>query len=1044
MKKLLLFLFVIITFALMNNALAQSDAAYDTSLYNGLEYRCIGPFRGGRSAAVAGVVGYPMRYYFGGTGGGVWKSETGGQSWENISDGFFGGSIGAVEVSEYDPNVIYVGGGEKTVRGNVSHGEGVWKSVDAGKTWTFAGLGDSRHIPRIRIHPKNPDVVYAAALGHLFGSNEERGVYRSSDGGSTWKRILFVNNDVGAVDLEMDPTNPRILFASMWRVRRKPHELSSGGDGSGLWKSVDGGNTWKDISRSDGLPKGTLGIIGITVSPANPNRVWAIIEADDGGVFRSDDGGVKWMKVNEERNLRQRAWYYSRIYADSKNAECVYVLNVQFWKSNDGGKTFTSINTPHGDHHDLWIDPNDPNRMIIGDDGGAQTTYNGGQNWSSYHNQPTAQFYRVAVDNAFPYRIYGGQQDNSSIRIASRTNGGGIAERDWEATAGGESGWIAPSPTYADVVFGGSYQGLLERFDHKTKESRLVDIWPDNNIGHGAKDAKHRFQWNYPLFFSRHDPNVLYAAGNMLFKTTNEGQSWMPISGDLTRNDTSKLGASGGPITKDNTSVEYYCTIFTAVESPLNKNVLWTGSDDGLIHLTRDGGKSWSNVTPPAKLMPEWIQINSIEADPRNEGGLYVAATMYKHDDFRPYIFKTSNLGKNWVKITKGIKETHFTRVVRTDPKRAGLLYAGTERGIYISFDDGANWQSFQRNLPVVPITDLALKDDDLVVATQGRSYWILDDLTSLHQLSAGIASREFHLYAPRPTYAIDAGWVDNPKTFGENPPNGVMMFYYFKKLPDSASVRLTIMQDDGAVIKTYYGKAKEKKDQLPLKVGMNRFVWNMQYPDAETFENNIMWFGGVEGPRALPGNYQARLVVGKDSMAASFTILNDPRSSASQTDLKAQFDFLISVRDKLTQTHRAIKQIREVRKQVNLLAEKVGTYKAADSVKAAGKKLAEKLTAIEEALYQTKNQSGQDPLNYPVRLNNKLAMAGAQAGVGSYRPTEQVVAVRDDVVKQIDIELAKLKTILEQDVAAFNSLVKSSEIPAVVIETQNAKVGTQ
>ncbi|CAN0478325.1 unnamed protein product, partial [Laminaria digitata] len=713
---------------------------------------------------------------------GVWKTTDGGQSWENISDGYFGGSIGAIAVSEWDNNVIYAGGGEKTVRGNVSHGYGMWKSEDAGKTWKDIGLDKSYHISRVRIHPKNPDLVYAAVMGNLYRDTEERGVYRSKDGGETWERILFANAGAGAVDLILDPSNPRIMYASTWKIRRTPYSLESGGEGSALWKSTDSGDTWTELTTKEGMPEGTLGIIGVTVSPANPNRVWAIIENEDGGVFRSEDGGETWALINTDRNLRQRAWYYSRIYADPQNEDKVYVANVQFWRSKDGGKTYESIRTPHGDHHDLWIAPENTDRMIVGDDGGAQVSFSGGVDWSTYHNQPTSQFYRVTTDNHFPYRILGAQQDNSTVRILSRSNGGSITESDWTSTAGGESGFLAPHPDNPDIVYGGSYGGYLQRYNHATSESRTINVWPDNPMGAGAEDMRIRFQWNFPIFFSPHDNNVVYTTGNQVFKTTNEGQSWEAISPDLTRNDPETLGSSGGPITKDNTGVEYYATIFAALESIHEPGVFWAGSDDGLLHVTRDGGANWENVTPPKNMMPEWILINSIEIDPFNPGGLYVAATMYKHGDFAPYLYKTENYGKSWKKITEGIEAEHFTRVIRADPNREGLLYAGTETGLYISFNDGESWESFQLNLPVVPITDLTIKDNDLIVATQGRSFWVLDDLTLLHQLNDEIAESDLWLYAPRSTYRLRGRGGSAPTGAGENPPNGVVLRYKLKE----------------------------------------------------------------------------------------------------------------------------------------------------------------------------------------------------------------------------------------------------------------------
>ncbi|HRK73305.1 MAG TPA: glycosyl hydrolase, partial [Rhodothermales bacterium] len=882
--------------------LSKSEVALDTSYLSTKRFRNIGPFRGGRSAAVTGIAGKPYTFLFGSVGGGVWQTKDAGQTWRNLSDGFFGGSIGAVAVSEWDQNVVYVGGGEKTVRGNVSYGLGMWKSVDAGKTWQHIGLSDSRHITRIRIHPQNPDLLYVSALGHLFGPNDQRGVFRSKDGGKTWERILFVSPDAGAVDLVMDSSNPRVLYASTWQVKRTPYSLESGGHGSGLWKSTDGGDTWQNISRANGLPKGLLGIIGITVSPVNPERLWAIVEAEDGGVFRSDDAGINWRKLNGDRNLRQRAWYYTRIYADPKNEDQVYVLNVGFWRSKDGGRTYSEINTPHGDHHDLWIDPIDPLRMIVGDDGGAQVSVDGGENWSTYHNQPTAQFYRVVTDDHFPYRIYGAQQDNSTVRIVHRSDGFGITERDWEETAGGESGHIAVDPRNNDIVYGGSYGGFLTRKNHRTGEERDINPWPDNPMGHGAGDLKYRFQWNFPLLYSRHSPTTLYAAAQVLFKTENEGQTWEPISNDLTRNDPKTLGPSGGPITKDNTSVEYYGTIFSVAEG-LEEGVIWTGSDDGLVHITRNGGKKWKQVTPPTSLLPEWAQINSMEPHPTNPGGLYLAATRYKSDDSKPYLLKTTDYGETWTLITKGIAPEHFTRVIRADPVRSGLLFAGTEFGLYASIDDGQQWFSFQKNLPIVPITDITIKNNDLILATQGRSFWVMDDLTLLHQLTSEVSAEPFVLFKPRPTYRMSGGGGRASLTVGENPVNGVQLLYYFKQVPDSAAVKLKLIGRDGKTIRTYSPKGKPET-RMSLKKGMNTFVWNMRYPEAERFDGLILWAGGTQGPKAPPGVYEVRLFVGKDSLSVPFEILKDPRVQATQADLEAQFEFLVKVREDLSAIH--------------------------------------------------------------------------------------------------------------------------------------------
>ena len=1036
MKMLPIALALLVGLVLLPTESEAQEAMYDEALYSALEYRNIGPYRGGRSAAVTGVPGQPMLYYFGSTGGGVWRTQDGGQSWHNISDGYFGGSIGAVAVSEWDPNVIYVGGGEKTVRGNVSHGYGMWKSTDAGKTWESIGLDNTYHISRVRIHPKNPDLVYAAVMGNLYRDTEERGVYRSTDGGATWERILFANAAAGAVDLIMDPTNPRILYASTWRIRRNPYNLSSGGEGSALWKSTDGGDTWEEITRNEGLPDGTVGIIGVTVSPVNPNRVWAIIENEKGGVFRSEDGGETWAKINEDRNLRQRAWYYTRIYADTQDEDMVYVMNVQFWRSKDGGKTFESFRTPHGDHHDLWIAPENPNRMVVGDDGGAQVSFSGAQDWSTYYNQPTSQFYRVTTDNHFPYRVLGAQQDNSTVRILHRGAFGSIRERDWEPTAGGESGHLAPHPDNPDIVYGGSYGGYLQRVDHSTGESRVINVWPDNPMGAGAEGMKYRFQWNFPIFFSPHDVNTLYTAGNMLFKTNDEGQSWDIISPDLTRNDPSTLGPSGGPITKDNTGVEYYATIFAAMESHHEEGVIWAGSDDGLIHVTRDGGENWENVTPSDRIMPEWILINGIDIDPHNPGGLYVAATMYKHGDFAPYLYKTKDYGQSWTKIVDGIEDEHFTRAIRADPNREGLLYAGTESGMYVSFNDGESWTPFQLNLPQVPITDLAIKDNDLVVATQGRSFWIMDDLTPLHQLNEEVASSDMWLYEPRSTYRLPGGgfFGGGAPNAGQNPPNGVMIRYYLDEEPgEDMEVAMRILENDGSIIQTY--EAKEKGDRMTAKQGMNQFVWNFSYPEAEGFQGMIMWAGNLSGPRAVPGMYQARLIVGSDSMTVPFEIMKDPRTSSTVADLQAQFDFIASANATLTEAHQGIKRIRDVRSQVNTIAERSKGQEGMEELHEAGKTMLEKLKEVEEAIYQTKNQSRQDPLNFPIRLNNKLAHVKVTVQRSEYRPTQQQIAVKDELTNAINAELEKLEAVLDSDLPAYNQMAKNLDIPAVFIK---------
>jgi photosystem II stability/assembly factor-like uncharacterized protein len=1034
-KTVFLYLVFLGLMGYKGNAQKQATKFYE-KFYDAISWRNIGPFRGGRSAAVTGVTGKPNLFYFGATGGGVWRTTDAGNTYQNISDGFFGGSIGAIAVSEWDNNVIYVGGGEVTVRGNVSSGDGIWKSVDAGKTWHHMGLSNSRHIPRIRINPKNPDIVYAAVLGDLYKPTAERGVYKSTDGGKNWRKVLFANADAGAVDLIIDPNNARILYASTWNVRRTPYSLSSGGAGSALWKSTDSGETWTNISTNKGLPKGLWGISGVSVSPVNSDIVYAIIENKDGGVYKSTDAGKTWKLVNSERKLRQRAWYYSRIYADTKDKDIVYVLNVQYHKSTDGGKTYKTFNAPHGDHHDLWIAPEDNQRMIIGDDGGAQISFDAGVNWSTYNNQPTAQFYRVTTDNHFPYRIYAAQQDNSTVRIAHRTDGRSISNKDWESTAGGESAHIAVDPLNNDIVYGGSYGGFLTRVDHKNHQNRAINVWPDDPMGHGAEDFKYRFQWNFPILFSPNNPKKLYAASNHLHVTTNEGQSWQIISPDLTRNDPKTLKSSGGPITQDNTGVEYYGTIFAIAESPYEPNLIWTGSDDGLVYITKDGGKNWTNVTP--KKMPEWMMINSIEIDPFHKGGAYIAGTKYKSGDYHPYLYKTENYGKSWKLITNGIPNEYFTRVVRADKNRKGLLYAGTEKGMFISFDDGANWQKFQLNLPIVPITDLTVKNKNLIAATQGRALWIIDDLTPLYQINNNLVKQKVVLYKPQDTYDMGgARSSKKPKTQGQNRRSGVAVNFYIKDTLKADKISLTFKDAQGKAIRTFKTKPDKKKNeaQLKLKEGDNVFYWDMMYPGAEKVKGMILWWGSLAGPKAIPGAYSVELNINGTSQTQSFNILKDPRSSSSITDLKAKFDFILAVRDKLTETHKALKNIKKIRKQVAVLKKAISDKKAHKDLITFADDIVKRMTVIENNLYQTKSKSNQDPLNFPIKLNNKLAHLNALTGMGNFKPTDQAYAFKKEVTAAIDKELKNLYQIFNNDVKQLNDKVKASGIDLIKID---------
>lgn len=1024
-----------------NAKAATPKVDLQAEIYKGVKWRSIGPYRGGRSSTVTGVEGKPQLFYMGATGGGVWRTENGGTTWENISDGYFGGSIGAVAVSKSNNNVIYVGQGEETVRGNVSSGfEGIWKSTDGGESWQNMGLKDAMHVGRIHIHPDNPDVAWVAVMGDLFKSSDTRGVYKTTDGGKNWQRVLFANADAGAVDLSMDPNNPDFMMASTWRIRRTPYSLSSGGEGSEVWKSTDGGNTWKSVIENQGMPEGPIGISGVSISPVNPKTVYAIIEAKDGGVFKSTDAGETWRKTNSSRALRQRAWYYSRIYADTQDEDKVYVMNVRYHTSTDGGRTFAARGAPHGDHHDLWIAPEDNQRLVIADDGGAQVSYDGGDNWSTYMNQPTAQFYRVTTDNHFPYRIYGAQQDNSTVRIDHRSFGFAITEDNWESTAGGESAHIAPNPDNPDIVYGGSYGGFLTRVDHDNGINRNINAWPDNPMGHGAEDYKYRFQWNFPIFFSPHDSKKLYTTSNQVHVTYNEGQSWEIISPDLTRAEPEKLGKSGGPITFDDTSVEYYATVFAAVESPYEKDLIWAGSDDGLIHVTRDGGKNWENVTSPD--MPKYLMINSIDADPFVDGGAYVAGTQYKMGDYEPYLYKTKDYGKTWTRITTGIPSDYFTRVVRADPHRQGLLYAGTERGMFVSFDDGSSWKPFQMNLPIVPITDLAIKEDNLIAATQGRSFWMIDDLTVLHQLSDEVAQKDFHLFKPMDAYRIGGGGRfrrggnnNMNLLYGSNKPGGAMMYYNLKEdLAKGTKAVVEVFDPNGELIKEY----KQKPEK-----GLNSFNWNMMYDNAEGFEGLVMWAGTLRGPMAPPGEYTAKLTIGDRTEEQRFKLLRDPRYPSTDADLQAQFDFLIKVRDKVTETHQAIKDVRSAKEQMNQLMDKIKGDDEYKDLIDAGKELIDKMTEVEEKLYQTKNQSGQDPLNYPIRLNNKLAALTGVAGSGSWRPTAQAESVRKEITGQIDTQLEKLQRIMSNDLPEFNNKVKQKSVDAIIIKKKKGKKTT-
>jgi len=1029
---------------------------FKQDLFKGMKWRLVGPFRGGRVIAVAGVPSESNTYYFGGVAGGVWKTTDGGISWTPLFDQQPVSSIGSIAVADSDPRIIYVGTGEACIRGNISYGDGVYRSTDGGKTWRNVGLRDSRHIGRVIIHPRNPDIVFVAALGHAYGPNTERGVFRSKDGGTTWEKVLYKDEKTGAIDVTFDPNNPNVGFAALWEASRTPWSLTSGGPGSGLYRSTDGGTTWKRL-EGNGLPKGALGRIGVSISGADSNRVYALIEAEEGGLYRSDDGGEKWTRVNEDHRFRQRAWYFTHVFADPKNVDTVYILNTGFFRSTDGGQKFSLLPAPHGDHHGLWIDPNNPQRIINGNDGGANISTDGGKTWSSQDNQPTAQFYHVATDNQFPYYVYGAQQDNTSVGIASRSSREAIDKPDWYPVGGGESGYVVPHPADTNIVYAGSYAGYITRFDKRTWQAQDISPWPESPIGYGAATLKHRFQWTEPILVSLHDPNILYFAAEVLFKSVNGGMSWSVISPDLTRNDKSKQGPSGGTITKDNTGVEYYDTIFAAAESPLQKDFLWAGTDDGLIHLTRDGGKTWTNVTP--KDLPEWSMISLIEASPHDAGAAYVAVDRHKLDDFRPHIYRTQDFGKTWTKISNGIPENSYVHAVREDPKRRGLLFSGTETGVFVSFDDGAGWQPLQLNLPPSPIHDLVVKDDDLVVATHGRSFWILDDLSPLRQLEPGRASEDAHLYKPSIAYRLRRPESRARGPVGENPPTGAIINYFLKAAPkEKEEIRLDLLDSRGKLVRKFSNLERKEgteseqpeewpdeekpKDRLPAEAGLNRFVWDLRYEAPTRIPGAVFSDSRLRGPLALPGTYQVKLSAGGKTLAAPLEIKLDPRVRIADADLAKQFNLMMRIRERLVQAHETVNQIRDLRAQLQALRKRLGGEERGKDIVKVAEELDKKMTPIEEELYQVKSKSSEDNLNYPVKLNEKLVSLGGSVESADAAPTEQDYEVFDKLSREVEDQLSKWNEVVSKDLAALNDLIRKKDIPALMLAPAEEKKG--
>jgi len=1025
---------------------AEEEKNEGDPLFKGMKYRSIGPFRGGRSLTAAGIAGDPTTYYFGATGGGVWKSTDGANTWSPVFDKDGAPAIGSLAVAASDPNTVYVGTGEACIRGNISQGDGVWKSEDGGKSWKNIGLKDSRAIGKVIVNPRNADIVFVAALGHPFGPNSERGVFRSLDGGKTWEKVLYKDENTGAIDVAFDPQNANILFASLWEARRTPWSLSSGGPGSGIYRSTDGGATWKHLEEH-GLPKGPYGRIGISAA-ANSERVYAIIEAKDGGLYRSDDGGDTWDLVNGGHSLVQRAWYYMHIFADPQDADTVYVMDVEFFKSTDGGRTFNKVKVPHGDNHGLWIDPKNPRRMIAANDGGVTVSLDGGKSWTREDNQPTAQFYHVITDTREPYYVYGAQQDGSTVAIASRSDEGAIGRADWYEVGGGEAGYIAPYPPDPNIVYAGDYQGNITRFDRRTNQGKSIAVWPELSDALGAANLEHRFQWTAPIVISPQDPNTIYYGGERIFKTTDGGNHWEAISPDLTRNDKSKQQPSGGPITIDDTGTEYYDTVFSIAPSPLAPGLIWAGTDDGLIHLTRDEGKTWANVTP--KDLPEWSRVSLIEASPQDAGTAYISIDRHQNDDLHPYIYKTTDYGKTWSQIGTGIPDNVFVRAVREDPKKKGLLYAGTERGVFVSFDSGAHWRSLQLNLPITPVHDLVVKNDDLVVATHGRSFWILDDVSPLRQFADSVAAEDLHLYRPATAYRVHAGESPRRALFaGKNPPAGAVIYYNLKQAPKDNEVRIEILDAAGAVIRDYSSKRTEPLDEpldpddkkaekeIKPEAGLNRFVWDLHYQDANRVPGYYLWEynEGSHGPLALPGKYQVRVTVNGKSQIEPLEVKLDPRVKASLSDLEKQFKLQLDLRDLLSRVYDAVNQIQDVREQLEGLKKRVAPSAASKTLLDAAAGLDTKLIAVRELLINLRISANEDSLSYPPGLDGKLAfLAMAVAGFSDSAPTEAQYREFDRLQKQTNDFLGRWDQVRNTDVAALQKLAAEQGVHAIYV----------
>jgi len=1026
MKRFTTFLCIALLSFVFHGITAQNsnqDTEIPEDFYNQLEWRNIGPYRGGRSLGAAGSPGRPNEYYFGATGGGLWKTVDGGTEWFPVTDGqVTSSSVGAVAVAETNPDIVYIGMGEVQLRGSITQGDGVYKTTDGGKTWRHLGLEETQAVARIRIHPTNPDIVYVAALGHPYGDNPERGVFKSTDGGNTWKKTLFVSEKAGAVDLIIDRNNPNVLYASTWQVYRKAWKMWGGGPDCKLWKSTDGGETWSDLTKNPGMPEGPIGKIGVTVSPADSNRVWAIVEANEGGVFRSDDAGKTWTRTNDERKLRQRAFYYSRIYADPWNKDIVYGLNVDFWKSTDGGKTFDiEINVPHGDNHDLWIDPNNPQRMISSNDGGGNVSINGGKTWTE-QDYITTQLYHVMTTSDVPYHVAGAQQDNSTIAVPSdgwdHMQARGPNHGWYYAVGGGESGWITQHPTKPDIFYAGSQGALLTRYDRSNGQTRDIQVYPRFFSGEPASALPERWQWTFPIMFAPQDENVMYTCSQHVWKTTDDGQSWEKISPDLTYADPETLGKTGGVITMDMNGPEIYATVFALAPSNHDINTIWAGSDDGKIHITRDGGKNWQDITP--KDLPKFSRVSIIDESIHNPGTLYVAANRYQVDDREPYVFKTHDYGKTWTKIINGIAPGHFARAVREDPVRPGLLFLATEHGVYFSMNDGELWRSLQLELPDTPIRDLVIKDNDVVLGSHGRGFWILDNIQPLRQFKGEMKTKKATLF--KPADAIRG--ISN-----------LDLQYYLSE--QAETVTFEILDADGNFITSFSGdQPKYKRDpnvpwwqREPAKPttakGLNTYSWNLRYPGATTFEGMIIWSGRpANGPKAPLGNYKIRMKVGDYSETHDFEIKIDPNlKGITKEDLQEQYELASKIMGKTSAANEAVIKIREIKSQLNDAKGKISSSDYSRTVDP----FVKKISAIEEDLYQVKNQSGQDPLNFPIKLNNRLASLRRSVETGDARPTDGAYKVFKELSAELEQHLGKLDQTLSSDLSKINQLLKKA-----------------